>query len=180
MKKLFCVLLLFVFLAPAYGQDKAIDGKYFSALLYLKTNKQINDDIHSNFRRLAGKKKITFVEFNVSNKVEFLDLAPFKERIAISKKGIPFDHLDNFDSYRKDYYFVPFYTQLNKVIKPNESKLHITFSKPMDNYLVLEIRTANPKFSINSKSNVKMRILLTFDENNIVTGYFQSPSGKRR
>jgi len=164
MYKLKIILLsfLFVFTKPVFAQS-GDECKYFEVLTYLHTNRTINEQIKKYSLGIV-KLKTKFVEFNVSPWVEFLQIVDFRDRanpdnVSISKELINDDKL-----FYKKYYFDPFKSHLlDSVIERNESKLYLTFSKPIENFLIAEILNFNSEMLRGAKYGRGVRMLFIFN-----------------
>lgn len=151
------------------GQDTS-DCKYLKGLYYLKSNIEVNQKIIKFFpKKISQKEKI--VEFNLSNRVAYIDYGEFEnvldvELVAELKYGKIFLEKYFFKPYNSDY--------LEKLIVPNHSSLFLYFSKPIDRYLIAELGFFEPSKFIQRKYGVAMQILFKFNKEGFVEEVFYS------
>ena len=82
-----------------------------------------------------------------------------------------FDH----NAYRKQYYFDTYRSEyLKQLMDPNDSKLFLTFSKPVGNFLIIEIGSMNPENYSIRQFGLGMTILFTFNSSGLVDEIFYS------
>jgi len=118
-------------------------------------------------------KKSKHVEFNIIDKIQFFSLSMFKYGDTFLQPfelGIDQKLIDSSKLYREKFYFEPFESPfLKKISYPNNSHLFLTFSKPVENYVIVEL--CNIKNYPNSirRFGLAMSILFIFDS----TGFIQ-------
>ncbi len=172
MKKIIIIITLFFLSHNIYSQN--IDHRYLSIITYLKTNKEINDKIKEVFKKLT-KKRDKYVEFNLSKRIDFLGIDAFNNMLSFKKHEIHQPYLNDNSLYYKQYYFESYeYSLLEKIIKPNSSELFLTFSKPIDNHLIIEIGYMNPKVYKEVKFGLVLQVFFTFDNSGLVEGVLYS------
>lgn len=158
-----------MFFLPAKSQSND-ECRYLMALTYLRTNTQINEEIKGLFSRIKLiKKKDKFVEFHLSNRVDFLSITGFKEDLDSTNFGIGKELINNYKLYHEKYFFESFRSEfLRRIAEPNESKLFLTFSKPVENYLVAEIGNFDPELYQTKKFGLGMKIFFKFDSSGLI------------
>lgn len=150
--------------------------KYLTVLTYIRTNTDINKKIKTFFP-WAAKKKEKYVEFNLSDRVDFIGISYFKEKImadtvryGISEKLLAVDteyyNKYSFESFRSEF--------LKKISERNSSSLFLTFSKTIDNYLVVELGNFDPEINQKVKYGKGMQMFFTFDESGVITNVLYS------
>jgi hypothetical protein len=80
------------------------DCKYLSVLTYLRTNKAVNKKIKDFFPRKV-RKKDKYIDFNLSDRIDFIGISSFKERLKEKKYIIDVELLGNSQLYYKEFYF---------------------------------------------------------------------------
>jgi len=172
MKKILIILIL-LFNLSVFAQ-KNLDSKYLTALIYLKTNSEINQKI-KDYREhwLKNKKSKNNIEsFNISKYISYLSIPNIKEELDIFK-------IDS-KKHREKYYFDIEENILFNELLPNiNSKIYLLFSKPIDNYLIAEfmINSSNNEIDmVTHKTGPAMHLLFVFGENNIVKDVYVSYS----
>ncbi len=77
--------------------------------------------------------------------------------------------------YYNKYFFESFISDfLQKLAQSNESKLFLTFSKPVENYLVIELGNFDPKINLKSKYGKAMLMLFKFDSSGFIENVLYS------
>lgn len=136
--KIVVAILFSLFCLKGSGQD-SINNKYLLAIIYLKTNGEINKDIKKAFPYI-GNKRDRFVDFNMNNEVWFLPIYFFDNQLNRNSYGIDTAMIRNRSSFKEKYYFEHFqYSIFNKIMDSKNSRLLFTFSKPSDNFLLAEM-----------------------------------------
>ena len=168
--KFVLILISFLFLAEASMSQSVDECKYLSALTYLRTNANINERIKGLFSRIKIiNKKDRFVEFNLSNRVDYLSIYDFKETLNSKDFGISKELINDNKLFYTKYFFESFRSEfLKKIIDSNESKLFLTFSKPFDNYLLAIIGNSNPDLTGTFRMGLGMTILFRFNSSGLV------------
>lgn len=146
-----------------------LDSKYLTALIYLKTNSNVNNEI-KKFRQHWLKKeknRENTEDFNLSKYVSYLPV-PTLKKIVNSHNIIEIDK----NEHRIKYYFDMYENELfNELFPKNQSKIYLLFSKPIDNYLVAEfmINSTGEEIDLSlNKQGPAMHVLFIFGENGIV------------
>jgi hypothetical protein len=160
------VLVVNFFSHKMCAQSSSLDEKYLIALLYLKTNKNINKEIKKNFKKsIKFTKKEKIIDFNLSSKIEFIPINWFEE--VYIKDSLQRETIINIDSFNIKYKFI---TYENKVVprlfnNDNNNSLYLTFSKPVKNILLGELKVNYDKKINNSglKIGRAMQFLFIFD-----------------
>jgi len=154
-----------------------IDSKYLTALIYLKTNSDINKEIKKFKNQWLKKEKVknnNVEQFNISKFISYLPIPDLKIELN--------DNYSRTDSklHREKYYFdLEENILLQKLIPNSQSQLYLLFSKPIDNYLIAEFMiniTGNEIDMVKYKDGPTMHLLFVFEENNIVKEVFISRS----
>lgn len=139
------------------------DCKYLTVLTFLRTNKAINEKIKKFFPKHINKKD-KYVEFNISNRIDFIGISSFKERLKEKKYSIENDLIDDSGLYYKKVFFESFKSDfLENLIEHNNSKLYLTFSKPIKDYLVVELGDFDPAINLRVKYGKGMQMFFKFD-----------------
>lgn len=161
-KKVLCFFLLFSLFANSIYSQSSDDCKYSMTITYLRTNIQINERIKHLFPKAVNKKD-TYVDFNLSDRIDFLQISYFQEQLSMKDYGIDKELIKDSKMYYDKYYFKSFSSEfLNKIKSPNESKLFLTFSKPVGDHLVVELRNYNPALDESGKLGKAMLIFIRF------------------
>ena len=169
MRYIFLFLFSFSFAQQSQTVD-SLDNKFLTALLYLKTNKDINQKLvgfHNKW--ISGKKlkKNQIVNFNLSEYVTYLPLPD----IDIEVDQLVNNGQDKFESEHHKLF--------KNLIPKNSSKIYLIFSKPQSNYLVAEFvinLTNNEIDLVDNKTGPAIHLFFLFDENNCVDKVFTSSS----
>ena len=145
------------------------DCKYLSVLVYLRTNKAVNDQIKQSFPALT-KRKDKYVEFSISDRVEFIGISDFKRNPDINTFGIDSPLINNNQLYYNKYFFTSYTLKfLNKAMEqPEQDKVgfYLTFSKSIDDYLVTELTLMDPR--IHHHMGNTMQMLFKFNSDGLI------------
>jgi hypothetical protein len=161
------LLLLTFMLANSQTGDHC---KYLTVLTYIRTNTEINDKVKVFFPR-DTKKKDKYVEFVVSDRIDFIGISHFKEKLKanVDKYGINEELLTDDKAYYRKYFFESFKSNfLKKITERNSSKLLLTFSKPVENYLVVELGNFDPETNQKVKYGKGMLMFFTFHASGVI------------
>jgi len=164
---------IFLFLFPLFIKANAqtiSEDRYLLALIYLQTNEEINAEIKRIFPKVS-RKKDSFVKLQISDRISFLRLLYFRDQLTKNNYRINSNLISNSKMYYDKYYFKPYEDKLLKSISSfgsNDSPLFLTFSKPVDNYLVAEISRFNPKEMTSIKFGKAMQLFFKFDANGFI------------
>ena len=168
---LFILIFLISSFKIAYAQD-SIDSKYLHALLYLKTNEDVNKKIKWTFKKsLKLKKKEKFVDFHIQKEIRFMNINQFESELKKKDYGIKEDKelLDDFKLYTEHYDFANYEEdRLGELISSPDSDLVLVFSKPTNNYLIaimLDSRVTRDGKSLLGRS---IMFLFVYDEHGLV------------
>lgn len=173
----YITLAIFLLLIVISGNSQTgSDCKYMTVLTYIRTNSDINKKIKAFFPWAATKKE-KYVEFNLSDRVDFIGISYFKDKImadtfryGISEKLLAVD-----TEYYNKYYFESFRSEfLKKIFERNGSSLFLTFSKPIDNYLVVELGDFDPEINQRVKYGKGMQMFFLFDETGVIKNVLYS------
>jgi len=163
-KLFFVVLLLIVAHTNSQTNNHVLDNKYLSAIIYLKTNREVISRINHLYGHWLKDKKIKKdhkIDFNISKYIKFMPIHELKKDEALDAK-----------SYRKKYYF-EFEEDLffEKIIPRTDSKLFLIFSKPVDNYLCAEFAFNDNNYEFDLVDNINgpvIQMMFIFDNSNVV------------
>jgi len=167
-KNLFLIFLLTTCNCTFSQNKTSVDLKYLTAIIYLKTNPQINNEIKKFEEKWLTKQTNPecISDFNLSESIMYLpipeiNLTSLESNLKISHK-----------LHREQYYFDSEKVENLKNIIPNrKSKLYLLFSKPIDNYLIAEFlinSTNNELDLIIHKKGPVMHLVFIFDETGAV------------
>lgn len=134
-------LLVIFFIESIWGLAQSNDFcKYQAALSYLRCDRKVSEKIKQFFPKQTLKAE-EYVELNISNRIDFLSITPFKTKLLERDYFTEKELLKNdSSSYHRKYFFESYESDfLEKLIEPNNSKLYLTFSRPFGNYLIVEI-----------------------------------------
>ncbi len=176
MKKVFCFLVLFLIshYATAQSEDQ-LDQKYVAAILYLKTNDTVKQQLSSFNNKWLKKNKVKNrenVDFNLCKFISHIDFPVNKIQdslfyITFSEELLPFEKYENL-------------LLKKRIINQLDSKIYLLFSKPIGNYLVSEfiITDYNTETDIvDFKSGPVLNLLFEFDKSGLIkrvsySGYY--------
>ncbi|MBN8687590.1 MAG: hypothetical protein J0M10_11235 [Chitinophagales bacterium] len=165
-KLLFYILLFSIFHEANAQQDEGC--KYLAVVSYIRTNYAVNDKIKLFFPH-AAKKKQLFVEVGLYEKISFLNISGFEVRLKEKKYILDEKIITNPNLYYDKYYFTPYISSFLEQVKwQSESKLFLSFSKPIDNYLIAEITDFNPGKYGGSKFGKGMKMFIKFNTMGLV------------
>lgn len=168
MKQQIIIIIILIFSNISIKAQSEDECKYLMVLHYLRTNVEINEYIKKIYPKIT-KKKDRFVEFKISNRVDFLPISYFEKKLDTKNDGINEEFIHDSKLYYDKYFFEPFISDfLTKLKIENESQLFLTFSKSIDNYLVVELRNIDPLLSIKYKFGLGLEIFFKFDTNGII------------
>ncbi len=165
-----------VLLCSSTSFSQEIDCNYLSSIIYLKVNHEINDQIRQFFR-IKPKRKGDDLNFSVSNKIIFWDIEPFKKDIfeIWQNYGFQSETLKEEGGYRQKYSFETFTNDnLNKILPKNEESLHLYFSRPIGNTLIVEITNIGLDDNLSIRFGKGFRILFFFNDEGLVERVFSS------
>jgi hypothetical protein len=157
------------------AKSQSIDEcKYLMVLNYLKTNLTVNERLKLMFvkSKLANKKD-KYVEFKISPKIIFISLGGFRDSLKSSELGISSELIESYDRFREKYHFSSFKSDfLKKIAEPNDSQLYLTFSKPIGNFLVVEIGSTDPEMIGVRQFGIGVTLLFIFDSSGFIQKTF--------
>lgn len=175
MKKGILILLLLVCSKAVFAQVSNEENKFLTTLLYLKTNKEINNTIRNYFKRDLKKTKFRkddFLLFNVSETIYYQPIIDFKDKFDNVKYDLEKERIEDRSAYKEKYNFETFKSSLlGKVMPKTASPLCLSFSKPTERYLLAEF-SANNFCSGDSETNVRrgtfLHLLILFDDDGAI------------
>ena len=156
MKILFTFLLTtFAFISQA---QENLEKEYLIALIHLKSNEALNAQLNDFFNQSVNSQN-QFIEFKTVSKIDFFEIQNIDSLINLNLDLNTKELLNNYNEYR----FKLFRNHLVKKLVPNpDAQFKLTFSKPMQNHLLAELRPIKKKFK------KKVQLLFIFDENGLV------------
>ena len=140
-------------------------------LAYLRTNLKINERIREIFvkHKVISKKSDRYVEFRLSDKIQFISLSRFLDSLNSEELGINKESFLNSKVFYDKFYFARYNsTFLSKLIEQNSSKLYLTFSKPVGNFLLAGIANADPEINGYGSFSLGLTMLFIFDNSGFI------------
>lgn len=178
MRKLIYLLIFILCCQTSLSQESATDTKYLKALIYLKTNTSINEKLQVFQKKWIKKnnsRKKCFVEFNLAQDVDFMPIFDFRNKIDYSKCDLDKELIEDMYLYKEKYFFESFKIPLfRELVSENSSRLYLTFSKPVGNYLIAEfkVRDKNYKYDMPVlKNGPALHLLIFFNDGAISDVY---------
>jgi hypothetical protein len=133
------------------------------AITHLRTNTSVNDRIKGYFPSVA-KEKGKFINFNLHPEISYIGINTFKDSLLEKKYIANEGLLTNGSSYSKLYIFPSFISSfLEKIKWQEDGKLFLSFSKPIEDYLVAELTEINPTKFTSRKTGRAMQLFFKFD-----------------
>lgn len=167
MKSIIVIFLLIQ--VNVFAQEKTqLDRKYLTALIYLKSNVDIKDQILTFQKKWTKSKKkdiTTDDSFNLSKYIVYLPIPKINQSDIKLLENKYFETLE--------------IKAFNKLVPANKSKFYLFFSKPISNYLIAEISLlslGNEMDALSHKQGPAMNIMFVFDEDDIVQKVYISHS----
>lgn len=165
-RQIIIFVLLIGFFSITYGQG-SIDDKYLVSLIYLKSNKNAVSKIKKTFSYLT-KKKDKCIDFNVSDQISFLPILFFGDQLEKQDIGIAFELVKDRNLYKEKFNFETYsLPYLKELIDRSDSRLILTFSKPIDNYLIAEFLDSELNIS-DIKMGHALQFLFKFSEEGLI------------
>ena len=176
MKNIIIVFLLIQ--VNVLAQEKTqLDRKYLTALIYLKTNVDIKDQILTFQKKWTKSKKrdiMTDDNFNLSKYVVYLPIPSSNQNDSIAT------FLSRNSKLLENNFFETLEIKaFNKLVSVNKSKFYLFYSKPIGNYLIAEmllLSSGNEIDQLSHKQGPAMNIMFVFDEDDIVQKVYVSHS----
>lgn len=169
MRYLFLFLFSFSFAQQSQKVD-SLDNKFLTALLYLKTNNDINQKLVGFHNKWISEKKLKknqIVNFNLLEYVCYLPIPDLNievdQLVNRTQKKFEIEHHKLFDG----------------LVPKSSSKIYLIFSKPQSNYLVAEfvINSSGQEIDlIDNKTGPAFHLLFLFNEYDCVDKVFISYS----
>lgn len=142
--------------------------KYLAVITHIRTNQTVSEKLKQFFPALVKRKQL-FVDFGLCDKVSFLNISGFEARLKEKKYILNDTLINNPNLYYKRHYFISYESDLLRQIKWNtESKLFLSFSKPIDNYLIAEITDFDPGKYGGSKFGKGMKMFIKLNTSGLV------------
>jgi hypothetical protein len=152
------------------AQD-TINRKYLVALLHLKSDTAIINRMVSTFYPYETNR--TSVEFIVHDEVWFHPLNTFRSFLEENDWGIDKSIISDKKVFEDKYYFEPHKMPLvSLLLPPTNSKLVLTFSKPVGNFLMAEMLDGRVNSTNTFKTGNAIEFLFIFDENGLIKKVF--------
>lgn len=173
------IIVLFLLLqVNVFAQEKTeLDRKYLTALIYLKTNNEIKEEI-SEFQKHWTKNNRRNVEaddnFNLSKYIVYLPIPKISEEN--SKSSFLFGDINLTEN---KYFETTEIESFNNLLPANNSKFYLFYSKPIGNYVIAEmllLTSGNEINQLSHKQGPAMNILFVFNEDDIVQKVYISHS----
>ena len=174
----YIIVLMLLLQVNVFAQDKTqLDRKYLTALIYLKTNNEIKEEI-SEFQKHWTKNNRRNVEaddnFNLSKYIVYLPIPKISEEN--SKSSFLFGDINLTEN---KYFETTEIESFNNLLPANNSKFYLFYSKPIGNYLIAEmllLTSGNEINQLSHKQGPAMNILFVFNEDDIVQKVYISHS----
>jgi|GEM_PF-1517487 len=172
MRNIKCLLiisfLLILFIRGNSQSLSLLDNKYLIAIIYLRTNENINSEIKRIFRR-PSKKKNKYAEFNISDQITFLNIWYHRAALKSNNLGIEPKLINDPNLYAAKYEFKSYNNELlGSLVKKPESNLYLTFSEPVEDYLLAEMTIYDPKTFPGIKMGKAMQFFFKFNSNGLI------------
>ncbi|MEM7374971.1 MAG: hypothetical protein AAF587_40635 [Bacteroidota bacterium] len=168
MKIQFIIFCLFAFSFNGFAQTPESE-KFLTALFHLQKSEEINKDIKQVYKKYA-KMECKTVKINLGSKVRFHKLfSSAYDPSELSRLGADLTFHDN--DFIKQNRFNPFGNPiLAGIIEKNDSRLFLTFSKPIDSFLLAEITLYDPGDYSDTfpRHGTIMQILFKYNSQNLV------------
>ena len=165
------LILLSLFSYNSNAQSSE-DCKYLMILNYLHSNATIIEKIKGLYKQIGLiNKKEKHVDFKIVDTVEFFYLSTFRfhDTLKSSELGLEQNLIDSSNLYRKNFYFEPFESPfLKRVSFRKDSHLYLTFSKPIANYVIVELNNKRNNPRSMRKTGLGMSILFIYDSNGFI------------
>ena len=171
LKMTFIIAMLFI---SFNVQSQDIDSKYLMAIIHLKSDVELNKNIKTFFKREI-RRKSKFVPFDVSDRISFIGIEPFKDSVLSNQNKFDFETeiLNELGDFQKKYYFKSVENKLlNNLLPITDDNLVLTFSKPIGNFLVAQVAHRNMSYS-GIRFGKGFVILFLFDENGMIAKTFE-------
>ena len=145
--------------------------KYLMILNYLHTDSITKADIKSLFITSRSKKYSNNMnaEFNITNKIEFINIGGFRDSLKSSELGIGQDLIDDHKLYKEKYYFERFESPFLKRLSTNSTgSLYLSFSKPVGNYVTVVLGDRSPESTNVRHFGIAKTFLFIFDSSGFI------------
>jgi hypothetical protein len=171
--RIFYVLLSIAsLLLCKHGSSQITDGyKYLMILNYLHSDSITKAQIKNLFitRKLKKYRKNLNTDFNIVDKIEFVDIGGFKDSLVSSELGISQDLINDYNRYREIYYFDRFESPfLKKLSTSSTGSLYLSFSKPIGNYVIVVLADGNPELTGVRQFCMAKTFLFIFDSSGFI------------
>jgi len=155
-----------------YGTAQITDEyKYLMILNYLHSDSITKADIKNLFITSRSKKyrKNMNTEFNIVDKIEFINIGGFKDSLKSSELGISQDLIDDYKRYKEIYYFDRFESPFLKKLSANSTgSLYLSFSKPVGNYVTVVLGDRSPEWMSVRQFGIAKTFLFIFDSSGFI------------
>lgn len=163
------ILLLLSYNSRAQSSE---DFKYLMILNYLNSDSTIIEKIKGLYKQIGLiSKKEKHVDFKIVDTVAFFYLSTFKfhDTLKSSELGIEQTLIDSSNLYREKFYFEPYESPfLKRLSSRKDSPLYLTFSKPIGNYVIVELNNKRNNPIGMRKVGLAMSILFIFDTDGFI------------
>ena len=170
MKKI--TLSLFLILSMInISLSQTLEQKNLISIIYLQSNSDLNNEIESVFKK--SLKKGDRITYQISNKLNFIDVDVFKEDLMCCIEGLAFDFelLNNRDAFRNKFQFESEVNTFSELLPNRQGSLIAHFSKPIGNLLVIELSDRDFS-SLPFKQGKALKIIFLFDDKGLVDKVF--------
>lgn len=171
MLKIIIIILLLLSTYDSLSQE--LDSRCLLSLIYIESNNELNKEIRNFFKRDIPKKS-RIIPFQVSDKIVFIDITPFKEDlVAISQLPIDLDIFKARNAFKEKYKFESFSSgALGNLLPVKPDNLILRFSKPIGNILAVELTDFEMRLPNSVKFGKGFRILFVFNEKGLIEKFF--------
>ncbi len=167
LRVMFIIAPLCILPNGVYAQD-SINNKYLVSLIYLKSNKAINLEIKKTFPH-AVKKREQYIEFNLREEIMFLPIYFFENQLIKKNFRIEKEFITTRSLYNKRYGFSSYqYPLFGKLLEKSDSKIVLTFSEPIEDYLVAEMLDARLNLGSAIKMGPAIQFLFKFNDAGLI------------
>ncbi len=167
--------ILFVYCLICYSlackaQD-CIDSKLLTALVYIKYNPDINEKIKKTFPYLI-KKKENWIDFKINEELSFIPIYFFSYKLNEETVRLSKELLTDRKKYKDQYFFNSYKINiLSNFSKTKNSKIILTLSKPVNNFLIVEFLDAEANIG-SIKMGPALQLLFIFDPSGLINDVF--------
>lgn len=141
-----------------------LDDKYLLSVIYLKSNKELSQEVVAFFKKDIPKKE-SEIPFHISDRITFLKIEPFKNDLIDSQIEFTInDKRDEFESFSDSL--------ISQILPADKNNLILNFSKPIDNILVLELTNFDIEATKGARFGRGFRILFSYGQDGLIDKAF--------